>query len=138
MFKNVNKDFSLTRFLTFVVFGLVLPFLVFMGARTKAFGNWLANANWTWLVLILIIVAAIGAVGWMVETKKRGWTYAAIVLAIAGAILVALNLKVFAAAFTGTAWLASLAILVGIVVVVVIGLWIARRPADKHSGHPSA
>lgn len=132
MFKNVNKDFSLTRFLAFVVIGLALPFLAFMGARTKAFGSWLAGANWTWLLLLVTILVAIGVIGWMVETKKRGWTYAAIALAIAGATLVALNLKVFAAAFTGTAWLASLAILVGIVLVVVIGLWIARRPTDKN------
>jgi len=130
MFKDKNPNFSLSRYITFMVvgIGLLLPYV--FGVRNKAFVKWLNTADWTWGVLALVVLAVMVLIGFMIETGKKSLTYVSIAVAVFVTAFLLMS-GYAAAAFSGTNWFASLVIIAVIAILAIVGKWMATGKHTK-------
>lgn len=133
---NKNADFSLTKFIAFVILTVGVPVGVFFGARTKAVGNWFAQADMTWLIILVAALIVALAFGWAIEThNSRQWHYLTTVLALIAGLVLALNWSTIAKAFTTTNWAASVIILGFVALMVFVGRWMATNTKKKEDNN---
>lgn len=132
-----NPNFSLLRFLVFVLFAVVAPLVALVvGARTKAVQTAITKSDWRAVAVIGACLIVIFAIGWIIERRQKKEHYIAIGLAVIAVGAIAFYWRQVAAMFNVNA-LTSAAILAYVIVTLAIGVWVAnsnKKPNTPEGG----